>query len=121
MAEEMPLIKNVNNQRQRHRRSMSVEDRLAGLTIEYSNLEDSKRRTGLNNSNAAAVPVHKQSSGDAFQQNTAVITAKDPASSSPPVPRRKYTDFSDKLPAVVEMDDEENPHSEGHEDDDSMI
>jgi hypothetical protein len=38
MEDEMPLIK-VDKKTRCHRRSMSVEDQLAGLTIEFSNLE----------------------------------------------------------------------------------
>jgi hypothetical protein len=101
MEEEMPLIKTKN--KRSHRRTMSVEDRLAGLTIEYSNLEDSKKRSDLGNGNPE-MPINIQSSGDVFRNNTAVIAHKDHLLS--PVPRRKYTDISDKLPAVVEIDEE---------------
>ncbi|KAG7356332.1 mechanosensitive ion channel [Nitzschia inconspicua] len=108
--EEMPLIK-VNKAKNRmHRRTMSVEDRLAGLTVEYCSLED-KRKNLVENVGSSNV-----SSGDAFQQNTAVLTRTDEDTS--PAPRaRKYTDFSDKLPAVVESD-EDNQQTEAGADQD---
>jgi hypothetical protein len=117
VEEEMPLIKVDKKKNQLHRRTMSVEDRLAGLTFEYSNLEDGKNGSAAGNRNSDNVGSTNVSSGEAFRQNTAVISRME-ETNSPAGRNRKYTDFSDKLPAVVETD-EESPGTEGGRDEES--
>lgn len=100
LDEGMPLLKAEN----RHRRTMSVEDRLAGMAIEYHNLGDSKGKSQLlKGSNAANRPADNASSGEAFRHNVTLLSRSDDGSS---LRGRKSTDKPDKLPCLVEGDEE---------------
>ena len=107
-TEEMPLITADKNISRHHRRTMSVEDQLAGLTIEYINMEENKNTPSAHDTKTPDTSGnYNMSSVESFQQNTSVTPHMD-VSISPSTRNRTYTDFSDKLAAVVEMD-EENP------------
>ena len=83
---------------------MSVEDRLACLTVEYYNLEDNSGKApsprAVKTSNR---PADNGSSADAFRHNAALLSRLDDAAS---VKGRKHTDVADKLPCLDEGDED---------------
>jgi hypothetical protein len=96
--DDVPLLKTEK----RHQRTMSVEDRLAGLTVEYYNLEDNKGTAPKALRIANRLP-DSVSSGDALRHNAALLSGADHVSS---IKARIRTETSDKLPCLVEGDEE---------------
>jgi hypothetical protein len=117
LEEGMPLIKTEK----RHRRCMTVEDRLAGLAVAYSNLDDNNGHAQSQQPiKASNRPADNGSSADAFRHNAALLSRLDDASSGK---GRKHSDVADHLPSLEEGDedapqngDEISSHSSFHSD-----
>lgn len=100
------VIPFLKAEKKRHRRNMSVEDRLAGLATEFYKLDDkqgdNKHKTDLRLDNR---PLENVSSADAFRNNAALVSNSEDSSSL--ASKTRVVDMSPPLSRVEEGNEDE--------------